>query len=155
MRDHACFIICHLVDAFIHCERACSSFSSRICHNPFSALLLTIKNTTLNHKLIVLAAQTFLRGRNNLTGWGKPQVGGDKDSSGEEEEAVILKLVKQQIEAARCLSEPTVFLVNKSELFLGVFPAPPTMIYCPIRMRNSRTGIHQTCSLVQVRGGGS
>ena len=72
-------------------------------------MLLTIKNTTLNHKLIVVAAQTFLRGRNNLTGWGKPQVGGDKDFAGEEEEAVILKLVKQQIEAARCSSGPTIF----------------------------------------------
>lgn len=45
----------------------------------------TIKKTTLNHKLIVLAAQTFLRGsacaggQNNLIGWGKPQVGGDKE----------------------------------------------------------------------------
>lgn len=47
-----------------------------------SALLLTKKNTTLNHKLRVLVAQTFLScsgGRNNLIGWGKPQVGGAKE----------------------------------------------------------------------------
>lgn len=66
MQDHACFIIGHLVDAFIHCREydAGSSYLFFLfTTTPFSALLLTIKNTTLNHKLIVLVAQTFLRGR--------------------------------------------------------------------------------------------
>lgn len=69
MQDHACFIICHLVDAFIrsclceYCERAHFFDFPQTPWQRVSALLLTKKNTTLNHKLTVLVAQTFLRGR--------------------------------------------------------------------------------------------
>lgn len=52
------------MDAFIHCTtQVLLIYVFVFTTTPFRALLLTIKNTTLNHKLIVLVAQTFLRGR--------------------------------------------------------------------------------------------